>query len=90
MDMNVTTGGGWGVMLLPILPKLQESWSKVSHAAREVITVFSETFSLVTVVGQMTQTPPPPDGKCLSTSLVMDESHRVDTQYVNQDSLTIP
>ena len=39
---------------------LQESWSKVSHAARELATIFSLTFFLVTVVDQLVKTPPPP------------------------------
>ena len=42
----------------PIL-KIHESWSKVGHAAREMVQVFPVTFCLETVVGQMVNTPPP-------------------------------
>ena len=37
---------------------LQERWSKVSHAARELATVFSVTFLLFLVIGQLVKTPP--------------------------------
>ena len=49
-----------GVAPPPIFSNLQESWSNVSHAARELATVFSATFfSLVTIVGQLVKTPSP-------------------------------
>ena len=48
-----------GSVGLPIFSKLQESWSIVSHAAGEGITVFSMTFFLVTVVSQMVKMHPP-------------------------------
>ena len=48
-------GGMGGVVPLPIFSNLQESWSKVSQAARGLATVFSVTFcfsnNLVTIVG---------------------------------------
>ena len=52
-----------------IFSKLQESWSKVSHAARDMVTVFSSTLFLVlvAVVTQMVKTPP--KGKCFGTPL---------------------
>ena len=37
----------------PIFSKMQENWSNVGHAAREMVTVFSVTFFLVTVVAQI-------------------------------------
>ena len=57
--------GAWGVTL-PIFQKLQESWSKVRHAAREMATVCFVTFfisngiRLLLVARQMNKTPPPP------------------------------
>jgi len=58
-----------GALRHPIISNLQDSWSKVSHAARELATVFSVTFSsfLVAIVGQFVERPP--NGKCLGTSL---------------------
>ena len=47
-----------------------ESWSKVSLATRELATVFSVTFFFVTIIGQLIKAPPPPNGKCLGTSLL--------------------
>ena len=44
----------------PIFSNVQESWSKVSHAKRELPTAFSVTFSIVTIVGQLVKTSPPP------------------------------
>ena len=40
-----------------IFSNLRESWSKVSHAVRELVTVFSLTFSLATIVGQLVRIP---------------------------------
>ena len=34
-------------MLAPIFSKMQESWLKVGHAAKEMLIVFSMTFSSV-------------------------------------------
>ena len=42
--------GGVGDVVPPIFSNSQESWSKVSHAARKLATVFSVTFFLVTIV----------------------------------------
>ena len=50
--------GGVGASRPPVYSYLQESWSKVSHAAGELATVFSVTLSfLVTIVvdGQIVQ-----------------------------------
>ena len=54
----------WGASTPPpIFSNLQESWSKSSYAARELVTVFSVTFVfLVTIVGQLIKTPPPTEG----------------------------
>ena len=50
---DVPMGGHGGrASRSPKFSKLQESWSKISHAASEMVTVFSLTFFLVTVVGQ--------------------------------------
>ena len=43
----------------PIFSNSKESWLKVSHAARELATVFSVTFYLVTIVSQLVKTPHP-------------------------------
>jgi len=52
----------WGVGALSpsIFSNLQEGWSKGSHAARELATVFSVTSFLVTIVSQLVKTPPSP------------------------------
>jgi len=51
-----------GVAPPPIFSNLQERWSKVIHAARELATVFSVAnfVFLVIIVGQLVKTPPPP------------------------------
>ena len=41
---QVCTNRGRGGVALPIFSNLQESWSKATHAARELATVFSVTF----------------------------------------------
>ena len=65
---NLLMGHGGGMP--PIYSNLEESWSKVSHAARELATVFSVTFLfLATVVHQMVKSTPPPNGKYLGTLL---------------------
>ena len=51
--------GVWGASRPPISSNLQESWSKASHAARELVTVCSVTYFLLTIVGQLVKTPPP-------------------------------
>ena len=43
-----------GVVPLLLFSNSQKGWLKVSHAARELSTVFS-----VTIVGQLVRTPPP-------------------------------
>ena len=52
---------GGGRCNIPLICwKLQERWSKVSHAARELGQVFSVAcFPLLTVVGQNVNPPPP-------------------------------
>ena len=52
--MKSVEGGG---VTPPILSILQESWSNVRHAAREMVTVFSVTFFLVTVACQIVKMP---------------------------------
>ena len=48
----------WGHNVPPILSELQENWSNVGHAAREMVTAFSVTFSvLITVFVQMVSSP---------------------------------
>ena len=42
----------------PIFQKMQESCSKVGHAAREIATAFSVVFLLLTLVDQSVKTPP--------------------------------
>jgi len=60
-----------------IFSSLQDSWSKVSHDARELATVLSVAFFLVTIVGQIVKMPPPPlQQKCLGTSLVLTPNCR--------------
>ena len=49
-----------------IFSKLQESWSEVGHVAREMVTIFYATFSLVAVVGKMVKMPPPSPTKSIS------------------------
>ena len=58
---DVLIGGFGGTVCLQIFLNLQESWSKGSHAARELATVFSVTsvFVLVTIVGQLSKCPSP-------------------------------
>ena len=41
-----------------ILLKLEESWLKVIRSSKEMVTVFSVTFFLVTAVGEMIKAPP--------------------------------
>ena len=41
--------GVWGRHAPPIFSNLQESWSKVSQAARWLATIFSVTYFLVTI-----------------------------------------
>ena len=61
--------GGLGALHSPIFTNLQESWSKDRHPAIALLgTVFSVTSFLVTIVGQLVKTPPP-NRRCLSTSL---------------------
>ena len=64
-DMRI---GGVGGVTPPILSNLQEIWSKVSHAARELSRVFSLNLYFVSknnwFVGQ---TPPPPPMENAST-----------------------
>ena len=43
LDQGCTNEGRGGVAL-PIFSNLQESWSKATHAARELATLFSGTF----------------------------------------------
>ena len=53
--------GDVGDVVPPIFSNLQESWSEVSYAARELATVFSVTFVfLVAIVDQLVKTLPPP------------------------------
>ena len=52
----------------PVFSHLQESWSKVNHAARDLATVFSEPFVLVTIAVQLVKTPL---SRCLGPSLIM-------------------
>ena len=66
--------GAWGRggATSPIVLKVQESWSKISHAAIEIATDYSATFFIssnilhLLVVGQIVKTPPP-HRKCLGT-----------------------
>ena len=59
-----------------IFSSLRDSWSKVSHDARGLATVFSVAFFLVTIVGQVVKTPLPLQQKCLGTSLVLTPNCR--------------
>ena len=43
--------GGVGGMTSPIFSNLPESWSKVSHAARELVTSLSVTFFMLLTHG---------------------------------------
>ena len=72
-----TDGGRREASRPPIFSNLQESWSQVSQAAtRWLATVFSVTVvflfsnNLATIVGQLVRTSPPPNRRCLSTSLL--------------------
>ena len=49
---------------------LQESWSRVNHAARDLAKVFSVTILLVTIVGQLVKTPPPPPQQKVSRHII--------------------
>ena len=70
-DCSLQGCAEWGRCASPIFSNLQESLSKGDHVAKELATVFSVTcFCLVTVVGQLIKTSPPPSNrKCLGTSL---------------------
>ena len=63
--MDVPMGGVGGVT--PIVSNLQESWSKVSHAARELTTLFSVTFLGNNSSWSIGQNAPPLKGRCLGT-----------------------
>ena len=52
--MPIEGRGGGGC---PIFKKIQESWSKVGNAAREMVTVFSVALFLLTFVDQTVKTP---------------------------------
>ena len=56
-----------GTSCPPISSNLQESWSKVSHAARELATVFSVTFFLSNNSWSIGQNA---NSRCLDTSLL--------------------
>ena len=62
---------GRGGVAHPILSNLQESWSKSSHAARELAIVFSVTFFSNNSWSIHQNAPPPPSRGCLGTSLVL-------------------
>ena len=51
--------GGVGGFMPPIFSDLQESWTKIRHAVRELATVFFVAFFLVAMVGRLVKTPPP-------------------------------
>ena len=57
----------------PIFSDLQESWSSVSHAAREFVTVTNSLAAwlifLVAIVGHLVKNAPPPNGRCLGIFL---------------------
>ena len=63
--------GGMGVCCPPIFSNVPETWSKVSHAARELVTACSMTclFFSSNNSWSIGQKVPPPHGECLSTSL---------------------
>ena len=62
--------GGVGAARPPIFSTLHESWSKVSHAARELATFFFVTvfLFLVKIVGHLVKRPH--NRKCLGTFLL--------------------
>ena len=73
MDVPMRGVGG----ATPIVSNLQESWSKVSHAARELTTLFSVTFlgnNSSWSIGQNA----PLKRRCLGTAL-----ERIHTFYKN-------
>ena len=49
--------------------KMRESWSKSGYSAREIITVISVTFFFSNSSWSNGQNAPPPNEKCLGTSL---------------------
>ena len=67
-------GERWG-RHSPLFLKLRECWSKDGHAAREVVTVYSVTFSssnsilLLLVVGQIAKAPLPPPTESFSAHI---------------------
>ena len=62
--MNVQMGAFSNIFQIFIFSNSQESCSKVSHAARELTTVFSVTscYFLVKIVCQLVKMPPPTEG----------------------------
>ena len=75
----VLRDGGMGGVMPPLFIKFARKLiksQKVSHAAKELATVFSVTFLLATIVGQLVKTPPPPSGKCIGKSLLALENLR--------------
>ena len=67
------TGGVEGHHSLTIFSNLQESWSKGSRAARELVTVFmfDDLFFLRNNSWSIGQNALPPNRRCLGTSLVV-------------------
>ena len=53
----VLLGGRGEAPRLEIFSKMQESWSKVGHVPREIVTVVPVILFLVTVVSQMVKPP---------------------------------
>ena len=67
-DVPVEDVGAWGASRPQIFSNLQESWSEVRNAARELATVFSVTFFIKLVIWSKR---PLPNRRCLVTSLLI-------------------
>ena len=70
------SGGGVEGRHTPKIVRFARSWSKVDHVAREFTIVFFLTF-FITNKWSICETPPPPNGKCLGTSLVQCNSEEL-------------
>ena len=65
---------------------LPDRWSKVSHAARDLVTFSMTFFFLVTIVGQLVKTPPHPDRKAYRHITDSEHSiHIVEVRMMNMN-----
>jgi len=69
--------GGVGGVKPPMFSILPESWSKVSHAARELSTEFFASFFSVPIVDQLVKTPPPVPTESVSVHHWIQDTVRI-------------